>query len=1770
MSKITSELVIKLTEDATKKAPAIAAAIDKMQSHTKALQKALADSGASNRLQASLQKLGASESDVEGVARAMRDYAKAENLAEEASLWTAAQAGKYRDMEDAAVRAVRVMKKEEAGLARARHEQIARDESEAIKAAAHKAAEEKRLAAQAARDVVRAAERAAAEKRQIDREAANDARRSAEQAVRDAKSNAASLASERRRISREEAREERDRIKQVAKEEREAARERTRLAHEQARTDNTVAGVASLYVAHRAEHAAVEVLHEYREFDKERRYSKVVLGATDEQQKPLVDQAFDGGGMKTRYNAAQYLEGQRSLASRGYNKDQVLGLAPVTATLGQAFDLDKLEDGAKLLEGSMLGFGKDVSTKEAANRNAMRSADVEVKSSKISGMTADDITMLLARGAPAARAAHFSEEQLLAFGAALKKINIGGDAAATAFIAMAKNLQSPTHEARTALAAAGINYGDYQKVGKVNEEGFASEVQRTFGGLKLGPGIRAGLHKIFTDDKIMSDPAMYSGAVTRLLKRDLHGTHARDSKAIASLANRYRDDSVTSIDTQALFRDLQAAMAKNPNLQNTIFGSKQGGKIKAGTGEVFEHMLDELMNHSQGFAVEVSNAKLEGFNGELNVVTKSLSNLDMKLGMAFDNGGSGGLLTRATANVGKTIDAISQLNPGLLRAGGEAVLLAGALAALKGVDSFRGGFGFKASAGALTGSATMLDRSAGLLDRAALALTEVGAIKHAAAGVPSGTVPKAVAEGTGAATVAAEVGAAGTAAAGALAAGGKMAAARTALSVGARTLLKAVPEIGTAIIMYDAAKGGIDTAADAIGLKKNSQLRQDYLDKSSDPLAHPFMTADRLWAHLRGRSTREELDFADRQRKAATAAEAPPFVPKAAPPEDEEDDDDDKGEKPKVDKPESGFLARHPDFQRLERIEGARALGGPVAGGKTYLVGERGPELFTAGATGQVTNNRLLLQAVLSSRDYADHGQRTERNRLTLSEVLAQTPDLDHLRHSATAGRVSTSLSTSDVQGLLSNASLSTRTASGDPETAKAVRAMAFELAGAVDGVARAVDRMDAQRANAGDLRGDTPFYGREGAGGHPHEFGGGGRRGFMEGGHGGDGPGRRGFAKRAAEGPSEDIPADGDSVKVATDLLKRSEGFQGTAKWDRNHLRLGFGSDTITDAKGGVHEVKAGDHVTREDAERDLARRIPEFQRRVAREVGAESWKKLSPVVQGALTSMAYNYGGFSKLPSMRAAIASGDKDKIAAAIRERTGDNGGINAKRREHEAQMIERADARQADGAPPVKPVAGGVGERLASFKRSGVLSNEQCVELARRFVGDSGRVSTWRPGEKADAGTLKPGTPVATFLNSRGGEVDRYADGTGGRPKRGLDHAAVFEDYERDRDGKITGMRVAEQYAGSGGVHDKVYPFHSGKFGEHDGSSYRAVKRADGSYLGGRNNPMSAAEPEPAPAKDAAKETTRDAPERPAKDQAGGPADADAGKVVGDLSDRSTYARKGEQIDYKALVVHHTGSRGTPEQIVDTLNKRQLGVQYVMDRDGHIVRSLPEGARAAHILPSEVKGLPLNNGNTEGIEVIAKDDADVTKAQVAAMKRFYADQKKLHPGLQVFGHGYLNPSHKQATEGKTIVDAIRAQNDEKPDAPRDPIEMARAAAKQTPLERRTLGSYMGRDPWPAPEAQDDPLGLRRSRAAAARPVGELHAGLAGLHGKSIKPDVDISGIHEAQAAVDQLHASLERVHALSAKSRSRSHEAAKVAGLGSKLRGGYMHSGSSFG
>ena len=131
----------------------------------------------------------------------------------------------------------------------------------------------------------------------------------------------------------------------------------------------------------------------------------------------------------------------------------------------------------------------------------------------------------------------------------------------------------------------------------------------------------------------------------------------------------------------------------------------------------------------------------------------------------------------------------------------------------------------------------------------------------------------------------------------------------------------------------------------------------------------------------------------------------------------------------------------------------------------------------------------------------------------------------------------------------------------------------------------------------------------------------------------------------------------------------------------------------------------------------------------------------------------------------------------------------------------------------------------------------------------------------------------------------------------------------------------------------------------------------------------------------------------------------------------------------------AFIMHHTGGRGDTAGVQATLRGRGLGVEYVMDRQGNIVKTGgPGAANIANELayrksPILGPGQPfLSNKNIVGMEVIARDDRDVTPEQVAAARKFIGEK---YPGTPVFGHGEVNPGHKEATEGMTITSAIRA-------------------------------------------------------------------------------------------------------------------------------------------
>lgn len=138
---------------------------------------------------------------------------------------------------------------------------------------------------------------------------------------------------------------------------------------------------------------------------------------------------------------------------------------------------------------------------------------------------------------------------------------------------------------------------------------------------------------------------------------------------------------------------------------------------------------------------------------------------------------------------------------------------------------------------------------------------------------------------------------------------------------------------------------------------------------------------------------------------------------------------------------------------------------------------------------------------------------------------------------------------------------------------------------------------------------------------------------------------------------------------------------------------------------------------------------------------------------------------------------------------------------------------------------------------------------------------------------------------------------------------------------------------------------------------------------------------------------------------------------------------------GTQSQVKGFIIHHTAGGGNVDGVIETLRQRNLGVQYVIDREGQIHQLLPDRAVGRHMRNGWGElGVGLDNTNTVGVEVIAKNDKDVLPVQVAAAQSLAVELGRkygFNPATSTWGHGQVNPGHKQHDEGMTIVKAIRS-------------------------------------------------------------------------------------------------------------------------------------------
>lgn len=426
---------------------------------------------------------------------------------------------------------------------------------------------------------------------------------------------------------------------------------------------------AAIPLAHGARHLAAAVQHTYREFDDLRRYQKAILGLSDAQQKPLLDQAFHLGG-STRFNDLQVLHAQLDLAQRGIKADAIVPITDAAAHFAQALGTD-LPTAAKTLEGILFSTGKSLHDGPEAIRAAEKAASFATKLAKIGGLDEEDVRQFFKYGGSSGSVAGLSDETLGGIAAVLRRSNIRGDEAGVFTRALSGKLVAPTRQGLAALAAMGVDYNQFTKLpGGLSAEGFETAFQQRFG-RRLSGAVRDKLSGVLGDGETVSDRSKFTTAVTDLLSSEFaknkHGKlAAKDAQALAKMVGEFHKLSVESVDSEGLLR---AILKASPTLAqlNAFLGEKQGGRgaILAKNAATFDENVGKLRGAGEHFHRDISAQRMEGYSGAVSRFEGAIKNFETAVGRAFDRP-----LTEGYNVAARTLQGITDLGDNALRAAG--------------------------------------------------------------------------------------------------------------------------------------------------------------------------------------------------------------------------------------------------------------------------------------------------------------------------------------------------------------------------------------------------------------------------------------------------------------------------------------------------------------------------------------------------------------------------------------------------------------------------------------------------------------------------------------------------------------------------------------------------------------------------------------------------------------------------------------------------------------------------------------------------------------------------------------------------------------------------------------------------------------------------------------------------------------------------------------------------------------------------------------------
>jgi hypothetical protein len=375
---------------------------------------------------------------------------------------------------------------------------------------------------------------------------------------------------------------------------------------------------------------------------------QAALGGFDGGERGKLNRQAEKIGGDTRFSNVDVVKAQTMILQGGIRDvSQIMALTEKITDYSLAMGVT-LEEGAETVRGSALSKRIDLSDVKAIGTFV----DNLVWMAKNGGMSDEDVRQYMKYGGGPTKGVNLPDSYASAIGMVLRRSGLRGDEAGVFARTMSSKLVAPTKKGRDALAAMGIDYNDYVSMpDAMNSDGIEIMMKNNFG-KRLTPEMREAIAALmsegeFTDPEtgetrsVASDSGEFTTQMSDILGSlfaDKKGkVAAKDAQALSNALRDYHKYSVESVDVVGLFNAIMSSNPTQGNL-NAFFTDRQGGRASliAQQWELFQDLLKKMQNTPEGVANDIGTKANAELYGDWTKLTGTVETVLTRIGQDFE------------------------------------------------------------------------------------------------------------------------------------------------------------------------------------------------------------------------------------------------------------------------------------------------------------------------------------------------------------------------------------------------------------------------------------------------------------------------------------------------------------------------------------------------------------------------------------------------------------------------------------------------------------------------------------------------------------------------------------------------------------------------------------------------------------------------------------------------------------------------------------------------------------------------------------------------------------------------------------------------------------------------------------------------------------------------------------------------------------------------------------------------------------------------------